>query len=752
MNAAKPDLGLYEALAILNEIGATVNQIGHDGTVSVEATLTLIVKSAIKVVPGASAVIYVYDVDQEKFINTSRVSAGSGDLPKMGDEPRENGLGMLAIARKKRVLSYEEKDVTIHPQRAKAGAKAMGCFPLIVSDRPVGVLYVYLQDNRPFSQLELLMLDNFVNQAAMAIYHAHNLERMERNLTRKEEELKRLRRAGLLISSRLRLEETLESILQMALEVTGAQYGIFRLLDKDGENLNTRAFAGEHLARPQVEALPLNSNSVMAWVARERQPVCISDLREESWSQIYYPLDAALEMRSELAVPLIGASGRLEGVLNLESPVVGTFNEEDSYLLQALATQAVITIQEVRLLDALEEVTHLLLTQPCQKVLAHLSELSCDLLDAATSSIWKLDGSDLILEAGSGGSRHGERIPVATSLAGAAIINRAPVVSEDIRVDERFNRSDLAVDQNWSRALVVPLLPGDEGEPLGAFGVYSTSSRAGHFAESEWDKKMLVFLANYAVLAIQNDAHQEALRTSQEQHSVAETFAAVGDIASNLLHHLNNKVGTIPVRIQGIQDKCPEVLAANPYLTHNLDEIGRCATEAMESVRENLSHLRPIRLEPVFVAGRVSDAIRLTRLPAGIEIRVESLDPLPVVMAGEQTMTLVFTNLLENAADAMDGKGVITISGSFDEKWVDVCVSDSGPGIAPDLHEHIFELNYSGRGTARPSKLGFGLWWVKTLMTRLGGSVSVQSDGMHGTTFILRLPRAEEAVKSGAKE
>ena len=752
MNAAKPDLGLYEALAILNEIGATVNQIGHDGTVSVEATLTLIVKSAIKVVPGASAVIYVYDVDQEKFINTSRVSAGSGDLPKMGDEPRENGLGMLAIARKKRVLSYEEKDVTIHPQRAKAGAKAMGCFPLIVSDRPVGVLYVYLQDNRPFSQLELLMLDNFVNQAAMAIYHAHNLERMERNLTRKEEELKRLRRAGLLISSRLRLEETLESILQMALEVTGAQYGIFRLLDKDGENLNTRAFAGEHLARPQVEALPLNSNSVMAWVARERQPVCISDLREESWSQIYYPLDAALEMRSELAVPLIGASGRLEGVLNLESPVVGAFNEEDSYLLQALATQAVITIQEVRLLDALEEVTHLLLTQPCQKVLAHLSELSCDLLDAATSSIWKLDGSDLILEAGSGGSRHEERIPVATSLAGAAIINRAPVVSEDIRVDKRFNRSDLAVDQNWSRALVVPLLPGDEGEPLGAFGVYSTSSSAGHFAESEWDKKMLVFLANYAVLAIQNDAHQEALRTSQEQHSVAETFAAVGDIASNLLHHLNNKVGTIPVRIQGIQDKCPEVLAANPYLTHNLDEIERCATEAMESVRENLSHLRPIRLEPVFVAGRVSDAIRLTRLPAGIEIHVEALDPLPVVMAGEQTMTLVFTNLLENAADAMDGKGVITISGSFDEKWVDVCVSDSGPGIAPDLHEHIFELNYSGRGIARPSKLGFGLWWVKTLMARLGGSVSVQSDGMHGTTFVLRLPRAEEAVKSGEKE
>ena len=94
------------------------------------------------------------------------------------------------------------------------------------------------REERQFSQLELLMLDNFVNQAAMAIYHAHNLAMMQHDLARKEEELTRLRRAGLLISSRVRLEETLESILQMALEVTGAHYGIFRLLDKSGQFLN----------------------------------------------------------------------------------------------------------------------------------------------------------------------------------------------------------------------------------------------------------------------------------------------------------------------------------------------------------------------------------------------------------------------------------------------------------------------------------------------------------------------------------
>jgi signal transduction histidine kinase len=587
------------------------------------------------------------------------------------------------------------------------------------------------------------MLDNFANQAAMAIYHGNNLNLMQHDLTRKEEELTRLRRSGLLISSRLSLEETLEAILQMALEVTGAHYGIFRLMDKNGLFLNTRAVAGEYLARPLVEALPIQSKSVMGWVARNRQPVCISDLHDEPWSQIYFPLDASLEMRSELAVPLIGASGRLEGVLNLESPNVGAFSEADSHLLQGLATQAVITIQEVSLLDALQDVAQLLLTQPCQEVLTHLAAMACDLLDAATSAIWKLEGEYLYLETSSGGYTHGDQIPVHDSLIGVAVETKAAVTSEDVRSDERFHRGDLARDQAWARALVVPLLSGSENQPLGAFGVYSSSADIGHFADSEWDKKVLSCLANYAVLAYQNAARQDALRASQEQRSVAETFAAVGDIASNLLHHLNNKVGTIPVRIQGIEDKCQDLLIATPYLAHNLDEIERCALEAMDSVRENLSHLRPIRLEPVFVSARVADAIQFTKIPAGIDIRVHDLDHLPVVIAAERTLTLVFTNLLENAADAMDGKGIINICGAIDGDWVEITIGDNGPGIAPRLHNHIFELNYSGRGTTRPSKLGFGLWWVKTLMTRLGGSVSVESDGKNGTTFHLRLPQAK---------
>jgi signal transduction histidine kinase len=105
----------------------------------------------------------------------------------------------------------------------------------------------------------------------------------------------------------------------------------------------------------------------------------------------------------------------------------------------------------------------------------------------------------------------------------------------------------------------------------------------------------------------------------------------------------------------------------------------------------------------------------------------------------------VFRNLIENAIAALKGNGLITIQGLAMLAWVEVSMADSGPGIAPELQNQIFELNFSRTGV-QPGKLGFGLWWVKTLMTRLGGSVSVESDGKRGTTFRLRLPAVEPVV------
>jgi GAF domain-containing protein len=710
------DRRLLEVLATLNQISDAINRIGSDAADQDDLSLQLIVESAIRVVPGSSAVIYTYDQALGVFEDESRVSAEPGwhslSVPsgRPDDAPRPYGIGMRTIQRRRRCFSYEEQDLNVHPYHAALGVKAVACFPLIVAEQAVGLLYIYLHEERQFTHLEQLMLDNFVNQAAMAIYHARRLAGVKRDLVRKDEELKQLRQAGLLISSRLRLEETLDSILQLALEITNAQYGIFRLLDKDSEYLVTRAVSGIDLERPLIEKLPLEGNSIMSHVARTREPLLIPDLRLEPWSQIYYPLDSNLEMRSELAVPLIDASGRLEGVLNLESPHLAAFTDDDNHMLQSLAAYAITAIQEVRLLDAIQEAAQLLISQPTQNVLDRLCVMANDLLNTSSSAIWlRSESGELQQSSANGSIQHVE---------------------------------DFAEAEQQATALFMPIRTGDDTKELGMFGVFHAESSSGRNVKSEWDKKVLACLANYAVLAVQNESRQQALRASQEQHWTAETFAAVGDISANLLHNMNNKVGTIPVRVQAIQDKYRQVLETDPYLSNNLAEIERSATYAMQIVQESLSHLRPIRMEKVKIPSCIKDAVEMVHVPSTVQIQMKEVDTLPAVIAGRQSLAFVFRNLIENAIAAMHGNGSIFFQGSSTPAWVDVSITDSGPGIAPELHNQIFELHFSRAG-AQPGKLGFGLWWVKTLMTRLGGSVIVESDGDHGTTFRLRLPSAE---------
>ncbi|MGC8878535.1 MAG: GAF domain-containing protein [Anaerolineae bacterium] len=740
------DPRLLKALSSLNRIGAAVNRIGaHNVADDVATTLRLIAESAIKVVPGASAVIYACYPDRIAFDPASRVSAGER-FPVCDDAPRPNGLGMRALLQRRPVLSYEEYNLAVHPARARAGAKVAACFPLMVADQPLGALYIYRRREQHFTLLELLMLENFVNQAAMAIYHARQVERHAAQLARREDEVDRLRRAGLLISSRLGLDETLQAILQMALEVINAQYGIIRLVDREGKNLITRAVAGKGLRQPLTEALSLDTASIMSWVARHRQPVVIPDLSHPPWAELYYPLDPALQMRSEIAVPLLGAGNRLEGVLNLESPAVNAFSQEDGHLLQSLAVLAVIAIQESRLLDALRQAAEWLLLMPVQQVLERLTEQACDLLNAATSTIWIASGEQLVLKATSAPSSRAlgrGTLPLYESLTGQAVLIGRPVIAEDVRHDPHFARTDLAQAHNWQSALIVPIRSGDQGKVVGAFSVYRTAPDAERFSESGWDEKVLTCLAHYAALALQNAARQSALQAAQEQHAIAETFAAVGDIAANLLHQLNNQLGTIPVRVQGIQDKCRDALEKDAYLANNLTEIERSASQAMATLRANLAHLHPISLTQVRVLECVQEALAV--LPPEVSVQMDGLDALPPAWASRRGLTMIFTNLLENATEAMEGHGTVVISGALGhDNRIIIAVRDDGPGIPPEWHDRIFELEFSRKPPQekRAGRLGFGLWWVKTWVQRLGGSVSIESDGRHGATFYLTLPCA----------
>lgn len=738
---------LFQGLNDMRAVGELLNRL-NEGPDAAD-TLHRIVEKAIQVVAAgaqtageAIAVVFTYEPERNQFDLGSRVSSGeiAGPGPRV-ERPRPNGLGERAIRERRRVLSYEETDLKIDPAKAAAGTAAIVAYPLIVADQPLGVLYVMLRAERRFTRQELLLLDNFVNQAALALYHSRALAAAHRTLARKVHELEQLRRADALLSSRPRLDEALDEILRIALEMTGAPHGSFRLLDRRTGGLRLAAHSSSPVI-DVVEVLPLDEGSVVATAALTHHAIRIDDLRAAEWAPIYRPLLASTEMRSELAVPLIGAGGALHGVLNVESQNVEAFSEDDERLLSALATQAVIAIQEIKLLETMQELTEATLTHSTAELFELAIARACELIDAPLGAIWHLchpeDGAEplLVLQAASGGHERGDQLSLHTSLTGRAVLDRRPVTCPDVQADESFHYVQLAREQGWRSALVVPLIARNGG-PIGAFSLYTTTVRT----FSDWDKRLLTVLANHAAIAIRDAERLAHLRTAQERQAIAETFAAVGDVAANLLHRLNNQIGTIPVRVQGIEAKSAHALN-DEYLAKNLRAIETSARNAMTIVRDAMRHLRPIELVPVSVANAVHQAIVEAHTLPDIQIETLGLETLPPVRAGAAQLTLVFLNLIENATEAIQCQpqpvGRIMIHGQAGPGAVVVTVADDGPGIPPRLLPHIFEASVSSGAADR--KLGFGLWWVRTLLHRSGGEISVESSLGVGTTFTLRLP------------
>jgi len=738
------------ALGLLREAGAQINRLGPEAPLT--EALQLITATAVRLIGGeARAVIYTYDAARGAFEPDSRVSAGEGDAPLIGDVPRPNGVGATALVRQTRVLSYEEPSIAFHPLKYQAGIRTAACYPLLVSGQSVGALYIDLRSERRFGEAELLLLETFVQLAAVAI---HNSRQFERKLA----ELERLQHAGRLISSRLSLADTLQEILATTLRLTGAEHGSFRLLDKRTQLLRLAAIEPAS-GTAQHRTLTVNERgSVMGWVAQHRQPARIDDLRQPPWAGIYIPLGTEQEMRSELVVPLQGSGGALEGVLNVESPRLAAFDADAQRVLEAFATQAVIAIQEAKLLEAIEEASAQLVVRSPDELFSLLIERACDLLNASHGAVWEMDWSEpqaLTLRAATGDLPRRYQVSAEGSLLGLAVLTGRPVFSADLHSDPRLTYHELVRRMGWASALIVPLVVRD-GTPRGAFAVYTTEPRT----FSDWDARLLACLANHAAVALQQAEALAQVKLAEERQAVAETFAVLGDVAANLLHRVNNLIGLIPVHVQTIADKRPAI-AADPYVKTILDDIESSARAALKAARETMSHLRPLRLQAVAVGACYHVVLDRLNLPPHIHLSAHGLDDLPAVWAGDEQLRLILFNLIENAAEAIgEEPGRIAVSGRVvsdaldrGRRWVEVTIADTGPGVPLADHEKIFAPNYSTKRSLK--KLGFGLWWVKSWVQRFGGSIALDSlpppsphfvtagsQGGRGCAFIIRLPPA----------
>lgn len=183
-----------------------------------------------------------------------------------------------------------------------------------------------------------------------------------------------------------------------------------------------------------------------------------------------------------------------------------------------------------------------------------------------------------------------------------------------------------------------------------------------------------------------------------------------------------------------------------------IGEIGIGAGRISELVRvvKEYSFLDQAPIQEVDVRQGISDTLILLKHKLrDVAVVTDFADDLKMVEAPGRELNQVWTNLIDNASDAMDGKGELTITARNDNGHVVVTVADTGHGMPPEVAERIFDPFFT---TKEPGKgTGLGLHTVHTIVGRAGGEITVDSSSS-GTTFTVLLPVLEEPAGSSAEE
>ncbi len=304
--------------------------------------------------------------------------------------------------------------------------------------------------------------------------------------------------------------------------------------------------------------------------------------------------------------------------------------------------------------------------------------------------------------------------------------------------------------------LSVPILDGETGMPMGVINIGSPKPHA----FDERDRRLLESLARQAAVAIRNAQYVQEIQREQERRNEAEKLASLGDLAGNMVHRINNAVGAIRAFVQQVQARLDRGDLDDDYLRRKLGAILENAERTLEMARKIRQpfQLHRTDVEPVSVNRAILSALNELNLPPSIQVSKDLSPDLPPVMATEQ-LREVFHNLIKNAWEAMGDRGHLSLQSwlSADGKFVKASVTDSGPGIAPEQQREIFRLGHTSKGGSE--HLGYGLWWTKMFLQRLGGNIELESRVERGCRFTVTLPvtmageeegvAADEADRSG---
>jgi signal transduction histidine kinase len=237
----------------------------------------------------------------------------------------------------------------------------------------------------------------------------------------------------------------------------------------------------------------------------------------------------------------------------------------------------------------------------------------------------------------------------------------------------------------------------------------------------------------------------------EERERLRDRLAALGEMAAAIAHEVKNPLAGIEVMAGLLKRQ----LAGNEDALSILNDIIKEAKMANAIVIEVLDFVRPIRLqvEHIALSAVIRDAISMaeSHVPRrAIDVVSALPEDLPCIQGDPHQLRQIFTNLLTNAFEAMDGRGQVIIaaaqlaaeeeiavgSGVKAVPMIQVEVADNGPGVTPDVMDKMFSPFF----TTKPQGSGLGLAIVRKIVDAHDGRIDVSARAEGGVRFRVTLP------------
>jgi GAF domain-containing protein/anti-sigma regulatory factor (Ser/Thr protein kinase) len=729
----------------------------------IQPVLDVVAENAARLCDATDAVIH--RVDGDKLRN----AANYGPLPGRDREllpiNRDSIPGRAIIDRRTLhiddLAAVPESDLPAGFAR-RVGVRTVLATPLLREGIPIGSIHIRRMEVRPFTDKQIKLLETFAAQAVIAIENVRLFQELKESL---EQQTATSEILGVIASSPTDIQPVLDVVAENAARLCDAFNSlIYRVV---GEGLQLVAKHGPIPA--PAGFLPISRGLPTGRAVVDRETIHVDDLMA---AEIDFPEAPAFQQltgtRTILATPLL-REGQPIGAIVVRRQEVRPFAEKQIKLLETFADQAVIAIENVRLFQELDERTNELTRSVGElKALGEVGQAVSSTLDLETvltrivSHAVQLSGTDggaiyeydeqseeFLLRA----TDHMEDELINALRAnpprlGDGVVGRAAASREPVQVPNILEERAYAPRMRqmlerfgFRASLAVPLLR--EDRIIG--GLVVRRKAIGEFRPEVIE--LLKTFATQSVLAIQNARLFREIEDKSRQIEAANRHKS--EFLANMSHELRTPLNAIigfsevlGERLFGeLNDKQAEytedILSSGRHLLSLINEI-----LDLSKVEAGRMDLEMAAFDLPLAIDNARTFVRERATKHGITLDVDVDERLGEFVGDERKIKQILLNLLSNAVKFTPEGGRIGISARQVDGSVEISVSDTGIGIAPEDQPKVFEefrqvgTDYAHKGEGT----GLGLTLAKKFVELHGGRIWVESEVGRGSTFTFTLP------------